>query len=60
MERMLTTQYKKSLNVTFTQEGYELAAMDRAYVTFDVSQPEYAGQYKARLSGDGITFFQGR
>lgn len=34
--------------------------MDRAYVTFDVSQPEYAGQYKARLSGDGITFFQGR
>ena len=60
MERMLTTQYKKSLNVTFTQEGYELAAMDRAYVTFDVSQPEYAGQYNARLSGDGITFFQGR
>lgn len=60
MERMLTTQYKKSLNVTFTQEGYELAAMDRAYVTFDVSQPEYAGQHKARLSGDGITFFQGR
>lgn len=60
MERVLTTQYKKSLNVTFTQEGYELAAMDRAYVTFDVSQPEYAGQYKARLSGDGITFFQGR
>ena len=60
MERMLTTQYKKSLNVTFTQEGYELAAMDRAYVTFDVSQPEYAGQYKARLSGDGMTFFQGR
>lgn len=60
MERMLTTQYKKSLNVTFTQEGYELTAMDRAYVTFDVSQPEYAGQYKARLSGDGITFFQGR
>ena len=60
MERVLTTQYKKSLNVTFTQEGYELAAMDRAYVTFDVSQPEYTGQYKARLSGDGITFFQGR
>jgi len=46
--------------VTFTQEGYELAAMDRAYVTFDVSQPGYTGQYKARLSGDGITFFQGR
>ena len=60
MERVLTTQYKKSLNVTFTQEGYELAAMDRAYVTFDVSQPEYTGQYKARLSSDGITFFQGR
>lgn len=60
MERMLTTQYKKSLNVTFTQEGYELAAMDRAYMTFDVSQPGYTGQYKARLSGDGITFFQGR
>lgn len=60
MERMLTTQYKKSLNVTFTQEGYELAAMDRAYVTFDVSQSGYTGQYKARLSGDGITFFQGR
>ena len=60
MERVLTTQYKKSLNVTFTQEGYELAAMDRAYVTFDVSQSGYTGQYKARLSGDGITFFQGR
>ena len=61
MERMLMTVYKKpELNVTFTQEGYELAAMDRAYVTFDVSQPGYTGQYKARLSGDGITFFQGR
>ena len=60
MERVLTTQYQKSLNVTFTQEGYELAAMDWAYVTFDVSQPEYTGQYKARLSSDGITFFQGR
>lgn len=60
MERVLTTVYKESLNVTFTQEGYELAAMDRAYVTFNVSQPGYTGQYKVRLNGDGITFFQGR
>lgn len=60
MERILTTVYKNSLNVTFTQEGYELAAMDRAYVTFTVSQPGYTGKYKARLSGEGITFFQGR
>ena len=42
MERELTTVYKKpELNVTFTQEGYELAAMDRAYVTFTVTQPGY-------------------
>lgn len=60
MERILTTVYKNSLNVTFTQEGYELAAMDRAYVTFTVSQPGYTGKYKARLCGEGITFFQGR
>lgn len=60
MERVLTTVYKESLNATFTQEGYELAAMDRAYVTFNVSQPGYTGQYKVRLNGDGITFFQGR
>lgn len=60
MERVLTTEYKKSLDVTFTQEGYELAAMDRAYVTFNVSQPGYTGQYKVRLSGEGATFFQGR
>lgn len=60
MERVLTTVFKNSLNVTFTQEGYELAAMDRAYVTFTVSQPGYTDEYKARLSGEGITFFQGR
>ena len=60
MERELTTVYKKpELAVTFTQEGYELAAMDRAYVTFTVTQPGYTGQYKARLSGEGLTFFQG-
>ena len=60
MERELTTVYKNpELNVTFTQEGYELAAMDRAYVTFTVTQPGYTGQYKARLSGEGLTFFQG-
>ena len=34
--------------------------MDRAYVTFTVSQPGYTDEYKARLSGEGITFFQGR
>ena len=61
MERILMTVYKKpDLNVTFTQEGYELAARDRAYVTFTVSQIGYAGSYKARLSGEGVTFFQGR
>ena len=60
MERELTTVYKNpELNVTFTQEGYELAAMDRAYVTFTVTQPGYAGRYKAHLSGEGLTFFQG-
>lgn len=60
MERELTTVYKNpELNVTFTQEGYELAAMDRTYVTFTVTQPGYTGQYKARLSGEGLTFFQG-
>lgn len=60
MERELTTVYKKpELNVTFTQEGYELAAMDRAYVTFVVTQPGYTGRYKAHLSGEGLTFFQG-
>lgn len=42
IERELTTVYKNpELNVTFTQEGYELAAMDRAYVTFTVTQPGY-------------------
>ena len=60
MERELTTVYKNpELNVTFTQEGYELAAMDRAYVTFTVTQPGYTGRYKAHLSGEGLTFFQG-
>ena len=60
MERELTTVYKKpELNVTFTQEGYELAAMDRAYVTFTVTQPGYTGRYKAHLSSEGLTFFQG-
>lgn len=61
MERILTTTYKNPpITVTYTQEGYELAAMDRAYVTFTVSQPGYAGKYKAQLSGEGATFFQGR
>lgn len=61
MERILTTTYKNPpITVTYTQEGYELAAMDRAYVTFTVSQPGYTGRYKARLSGEGATFFQGR
>lgn len=60
MERELTTVYKNpELAVTFTQEGYELAAMDRAYVTFAVTQPGYTGRYKARLNGVGLTFFQG-
>ena len=60
MERELTTVYKKpELAVTFTQEGYELAAMDRAYVTFTVTQPGYTGRYTAHLSGEGLTFFQG-
>ena len=60
IERELTTVYKNpELNVTFTQEGYELAAMDRAYVTFTVTQPGYTGRYKAHLSGEGLTFFQG-
>lgn len=61
MERILTTTYKNPpITVTYTQEGYELAAMDRAYVTFTVSQPGYAGKYKARLIGEDATFFQGR
>lgn len=61
MERILTTTYKNlPMAVTYTQEGYELAAMDRAYVTFTVSQPGYTGRYKARLSGESATFFQGR
>lgn len=61
MQRILTTTYKNPpITVTYTQEGYELAAMDRAYVTFTVSQPGYAGKYKAQLSGEGATFFQGR
>ena len=60
MERILTTTYKNPpITATYTQEGYELAAMDRAYVTFTVSQPGYTGRYKARLNGEGATFFQG-
>lgn len=58
-EYVLSTEYKKPvLEVTFSQEGYELAARDMARVTYTVSQPGYTGKYTARFSSPDMSFYQ--
>lgn len=58
MERELATSYTEpKLAVTFMQEGTELAAEDRAYIDFTISQPGYTGSYTATIYGTPFVFY---
>lgn len=57
MERELATSYTEpKLAVTFTQKGTELAAEDRAYIDFTISQPGYTGSYTVTIYGTPFVF----
>ena len=58
MERELATSYTEpKLAVTFTQEGTELAAEDRAYIDFTISQSGYTGSYTVTIYGTPFVFY---
>ena len=56
-ERVLQTSYvREPLRVSFTQDKFELAALDRAPVDFTVEQDDYDGTYTVQVEGTPTLF----
>ena len=56
-ERVLQTSYvREPLRVSFTQDKFELAALDRARVNFTVEQDDYDGTYTVQVEGTPTLF----
>ena len=56
-ERVLQTSYvREPLRVSFTQDKFELAALDRARVDFTVEQDDYDGTYTVQVEGTPTLF----
>ena len=56
-ERVLQTNYvREPLRVSFTQDKFELAALDRARVDFTVEQDDYDGTYTVQVEGTPTLF----
>ena len=56
-ERVLQTSYvREPLRVSFTQDKFELAALDRARVDFTVEQDDYDGTYTVQIEGTPTLF----
>ena len=56
-ERGLQTSYvREPLRVSFTQDKFELAALDRARVNFTVEQDDYDGTYTVQVEGTPTLF----
>ena len=56
-ERVLQTSYvREPLRVSFTQDKFELAALDRARVDFTIEQDDYDGTYTVQVEGTPTLF----
>ena len=56
-ERVLRTNYvREPLRVSFTQDKFELAALDRARVDFTIAQDDYDGTYTVQVEGTPTLF----
>ena len=54
---MLQTSYvREPLRVSFTQDKFELAALDRARVDFTIEQDDYDGTYTVQVEGTPTLF----
>lgn len=57
VERVLQTNYvREPLRISFTQDKFELAALDRARVDFTIEQDDYDGTYTVQVEGTPTLF----